>query len=91
MTQSDMRRLVVDRIEGAVAVLEGDDGTLDVPASWLPSGAREGSVLRVDLDRDADASRLVLTLDPEARAAREAELRELRDSIPEGPDGDIAL
>lgn len=91
MTESDMQTLVVDRIDDGVAVLEGDDGTVDVPASWLPAGAREGSVLRVEIARDDVASRLVLTLDPGARAAREAEARELRESIPEGPDGDITL
>lgn len=91
MPQSDARTLVVDRIEDGVASLEGDSGAIDVPASWLPAGAREGSVLRVEASREADTSRLVLTLDAEARAAREAEVRELRESIPEGPDGDIAL
>lgn len=91
MTQSDMQNLVVDRIESGIAVLEGDGASMDVPASWLPTGAREGSVLRVEVARERDSSRLVVTLDPDAQAAREAEIRELRDSIPEGPGGDITL
>lgn len=78
-------------LEGGIAVLEGDDGSVEVPASWLPEGAREGSVLRAELSRDGGTSRVVLTLDREARAAREAEMHELRDAIPEGPGGDIAL
>lgn len=91
MTQPEIPTLIVDRIENGVAVLEGEDGSLDVPASWLPAGAREGSVLRVEARRDDGASHVVFTLDPDAQAAREAEIRRLRDTIPEGPGGDIAL
>lgn len=83
--------LIVDRIEESRAVIEGDDGTFEVPASWLPASAREGSVLGVDVRREGDVSRVVFSLDAEGQAAREAEMRRLRDSIPEGPDGDIAL
>src|SRR5439155_4168547 len=40
---------VVDRIEGAVAVVVADDGrTFDVPRRDLPKGSREGTVLRID-------------------------------------------
>lgn len=91
MGEASISTVIVDRIENGVAVLEGEDGSLDVPASWLPPGAREGTVLRVEVDRDDGASRVVFTLDPEAQAAREAEIGRLRDTIPEGPDGDIAL
>lgn len=91
MTQSDMQTVVVDRIEGGIAVLEVDGGTIEVPAPWLPAGAREGSILRVAATGEANVSRIVLTLDAEARAAREADIQQLRESISEGPDGDIAL
>lgn len=91
MTQSDMQRLIVDRVEGRLAVLEGDHGSMDVPMEWLPAGAGEGSILRIVVSQDGDESRVVLTLDREARAAREAEIERLRDSIPDGPDGDITL
>ena len=38
---------VIDRVEGEIAVLVGDDGKKhDVPCSSLPKGAREGSCLR---------------------------------------------
>ena len=44
-----MERYVVDRIEGSVAVLGGDDGSkADVDASVLPDGVREGSSLVLD-------------------------------------------
>jgi hypothetical protein len=82
---------IVERIEEDLAVLEGDQGTVEVPAAWLPRGAREGSVLQVQVERDADATRLVLVLDPEGQAAREADIQRLRASIPEGPGGDVVL
>lgn len=37
--------IVVDRVEGDRAVLEVDGEFVDVPASVLPAGAVEGSVL----------------------------------------------
>lgn len=83
--------LIVDRIEDGRAVIEGDDGAFEVPASWLPASVREGSVLRADVHHEGDVSRVVFSLDAEGQAAREAEIRRLRDSIPEVPDGDIAL
>ncbi len=43
---------VVDRIEGSLAVLEGDGGTLEKPLSELPAGVAEGWVLRADFQRD---------------------------------------
>src|SRR5206468_146121 len=43
----------VDRIEGAIAVLVGDDGVgMDVPARSFPLRLHEGVVLRVRLGAD---------------------------------------
>lgn len=43
----ETRFFVVDRIEGTIAVLVGDDrSSFDVPRSSLPAGAREDTVLR---------------------------------------------
>lgn len=83
--------MIVERIVAGLAVVEGDDGTFEVPASWLPSAASEGSALRIEVRRDGETSRVVLALDPEWQAARESEIRRLRDSIPEGPGGDVTL
>ncbi len=51
-------KAVVDRIEGAAAVLLlGDEEIkLDIPLKLLPQGTREGSLLQVDfkLDREAE-------------------------------------
>ena len=44
-----MTYYVVDRIEGNVGVVVGDDGqSFDVPVGDLPRGAKEGTVLRVE-------------------------------------------
>ena len=45
--------IVVDRIEGEVAVLEIEGSTVEVPATALPAGAGEGSVLALTLNADA--------------------------------------
>lgn len=53
------RRIVVDRIEGDIAVLEVNGQAVHLPVSALPEGAGEGSVLRLTLaastTRDAAA------------------------------------
>jgi len=39
----------VDRLEGRLATLVAGDGSVaDVPLRWLPSGLREGSMIRVE-------------------------------------------
>lgn len=91
MPQSDIGRVIVDRIEDGVAVLESAAGTLDVPSSWLPDGAVEGSVLRLEIRRDDGSSHITLALDPGGQAERQDELERLRAAIPEGPGGDITL
>jgi L-alanine-DL-glutamate epimerase-like enolase superfamily enzyme len=50
--------IVVDRIEGDVAVLEIAGRRVDVPASELPAGTKEGDRLafsRLAAEDDADA------------------------------------
>ena len=42
--------IVIDRIEGELAVLEVDGQTVDFPVSALPPGAAEGSVLTLALE-----------------------------------------
>ena len=44
-----VRQIVVDRIEGDVAVVEVDGQTVDLPLRLLPDGAREGSVVQLSL------------------------------------------
>ena len=48
----------IDRIEGNTAVVEIAVGkTVNVPLSALPEGAKEGSVLRIEIDPDEAAKR----------------------------------
>lgn len=42
-------RVVLDRIEGAMAVLLLGEQSFDVPASLLPAGAAEGQAFELDL------------------------------------------
>ena len=46
--------MVVDRIEGDIAVVEFNGQTIDIPTSFLPDGAREGDRLRMVLDSHPD-------------------------------------
>ena len=48
--------LTVDQIDGEVAELIGERVTLTLPASALPAGAQEGSVLKLDLQLDEEES-----------------------------------
>ncbi len=84
------RTLILDRIEdGAFAVLVGaGERELVVPAEWLPGEASEGDVLRAESGPDGG---IRFRLDADATRARLERMRELRDSIPRGPAGDLDL
>lgn len=52
-----MPHFAVDRIEGQVAVLIGEDGSKhDIPLTQLPAGTDERSVLDVDVGADGKPS-----------------------------------
>ena len=93
MNKRTERLWVVDRVEGAIAVLirEGDERTEDVPLSALPAGSREGSVLRVpELDGRPDWT--AAALDEEAHRARLREAEEVLDRLRRrDPGGDVRL
>jgi len=74
--------LVVDRIEGDIAVLESADGaSYTVSVALLPAGAQEGSWLRMQLE-----------LDPEGTRAASERVAGLRAELIEEDDGeDFAL
>lgn len=69
-----MVRHVIDRIEESVAHVEGLG---DVPRALLPTGAREGDVLRID----AGEGEVRIALDEAARSAAEAETRRLQETL----------
>jgi hypothetical protein len=72
---------VVDRLEGEWAVLEVAGAEVRVPRGWIPSGAREGTALRLEIRRAAGETRLVFRADSSAtrraRAKAEALVRRL--------------
>lgn len=45
---------VIDRIENGIAVIELLNSTFDIPVSALPEGVKEGMVLNVSIDKDAE-------------------------------------
>ncbi len=54
-------KVIIDRFEGDLAILEWGESTVDVPRQDLPAGAAEGSVLtvRFELDEDGTAARRI--------------------------------
>jgi hypothetical protein len=90
-------RWVIDSIEESVASIEVDgDRMITVPQSFLPSGAKQGHVLRVVHEAAGDGKRSSLTIDIDDVATREA-LTASAAQTKKGtrqandPGGDIAL
>lgn len=76
------RTAVIDRIEGDVAVVEIDGGTLDVPLAGLPAGVAEGCRLVLDGEKWALAP-------AESPQSAEALLARLKARTPQTGDIDI--
>jgi hypothetical protein len=90
-------RWVVDAIEESVASIEADgDRMINVPQSLLPSGAKQGHVLRVTREIAPDGKRSTLIIEVDEAATREA-LAASAAQTKKGtrqandPGGDIAL
>lgn len=49
-------QLIIDRYEGAMAILEYSEGTFSVPRLLLPQTAKEGDVLQVSIQLDENAT-----------------------------------
>jgi hypothetical protein len=83
----------VDRLEGSIAILVSDSGaTVQMPRVELPTGLREGAVLRVRFGAQnlPDWSSAVIDEDEEKRRLREA--KETIDDLKRSdPGGDITL
>jgi DUF3006 family protein len=84
---------VIDRIEGRIAVIVGDDGrSFDVPRDRLPKGCREGTVLRLEAESDRDPDWSLAVIDEAERARRIAQAREMQRRLGESdPGGDVVL
>ena len=83
----------VDRIEGALAVLVGDDGSEhEVSRKQLPKGTVENSVLEVPLDGSGRPDWAGARLDPAERERRmQRALALLEELKKRDPGGDIVL
>ena len=84
---------VVDRIEGALAVMirDDDERRQDVSRALLPSGIREGSVLRVP-ERQGSPEWRRGVIDEEMRTARLREAEEVLERLRRrDPGGDVVL
>jgi len=90
---TEVEHLVVDRFEGGVAVLVGDDETtMEVDRSLLPRGARAGAVLRVRRDGQGELLWSEAAVDEEATAARLTEAEEILEELRRrDPGGDVVL
>ena len=52
-------RVIVDRFEGNIAVVELEDGSvIDCPKAILPPNAKEGSIINITVDENATNEKL---------------------------------
>jgi hypothetical protein len=75
-------------------VLEDDSGrTFQVPQTWLPSGTREGDIVRLAAQPGTtqSATNLLFALAPELREQRRSDAARQRQKLPRGPEGDVSL
>jgi hypothetical protein len=86
MSPNRAQRWVVDALEENSASIEVEGGAMiHIPQALLPSGAREGDVLRVTIEVDAAATKQALD-------ASAAQVKKARDaSAKRDPGGDITL
>jgi len=51
-------KVIIDRFEGEYAIVElPDRSTVDMPKKLIPQGAKEGDVLKIEVDKDETAKR----------------------------------
>jgi hypothetical protein len=83
---SEPQHWVIDAIEENAASIELPNGKMiQLPASLLPRGAKQGQILRVTFDVDAAATKQALERSA-AQVKKGSEASKKRD-----PGGDIAL
>ncbi len=82
-------QVVIDSIEAEVARVESADGSVyAIPHSWIPTNAKEGDVLRLELTSSADGETTELRLRVDSGATEErrrkvrAKLNRLRERKP---------
>ncbi|MDM5191142.1 DUF3006 domain-containing protein [Bacillus hominis] len=68
-----MKRGIIDRFEGELAVIEINNITIDVPKSKLPPTAKEGDVLIIEDDQ--------YTIDKNETDKKRREVQDLMDKL----------
>ncbi|MBH0358274.1 DUF3006 domain-containing protein [Bacillus toyonensis] len=68
-----MQRGIIDHFDGALAVIEINNITIDVPRSKLPSNVKEGDVLIIEND--------TYTIDKNETDKRRREIQNLMDKL----------
>ncbi|PFF21289.1 pyruvate kinase [Bacillus anthracis] len=68
-----MKRGIIDRFEGELAVIEVNNVTMDVPKSKLPPTAKEGDVLIIEGD--------TYTIDKDETDKRRLEIQDLMNKL----------
>lgn len=84
--------LTIDRFEdNDLAVLESDTGaSVVVPRTHIPPEAKEGDVL-LELNGGPVDGPVRYAVDFEATERRKREAEEVRESLPQAPEGDLEL
>ena len=72
-TEIIMKRGIIDRFEGKLAVIEVNNVTIDVPKSKLPATAKEGDVLIIEDD--------TYTIDKDETDKRRREIQNLMNKL----------
>lgn len=62
--------LIIDRFEGALAVIEYEGKTFNLPRNLLPSEAKEGDIIKI-----------LITVDNEESEKRRKRIQELMDDV----------
>lgn len=93
MSEPRLHRLIVDRLEGEMVVVElAGGGTIDLPRWMLPPELREGDVIAASAGRSPDGWRVETRVDPAATEERRSSAREALDRLASSdPGGDIQL
>ena len=72
-----MKKMQIDRFEGAFAVLADDDmKTMDIPKAFFPFKVHEGDVLEIEFEGEMPVSARFLAEETEAAKARTKSLME---------------
>ena len=92
-TERGVHRLIVDRIEGDLVVVElSGGGTIDLPRWMLPPELREGDVIAARAESAEGGWRVETRVDAEETTRRRAAARDTLERLSaRDPGGDVQL